>query len=210
HAIGQVAHFDHERSIDQYRFLYAINGILPPTVRVLGYGETNSDFHAQYSAKKKTYWYDFHLASYHLPWTHGRRLRVPALRMNLIWNACEKLMGTHDFIAFRNSNNNNRQRERDTVRTLFKINLKSIPGGCRIAIEGDGFLYKMVRNLVGALLAINEGKMQSKDIEEMLSTGKRTFQFLTAPAKGLYLRSVTYSPNLEWDGIEQYNLDSWI
>ncbi|RDB31283.1 tRNA pseudouridine(38-40) synthase TruA [Candidatus Similichlamydia laticola] len=211
HALGQVAHFDHTCPIEPYRFLYSLNGLLPSAIRVLSYGSASSSFHSQYDAQHKTYWYDFHLAPYHLPWTYARRLRVPPLNTDLLKEACALFIGTHNFRAFRNSNHQGKRREpENTIRTLFKLEWHTIPAGMRLIVVGNGFLYKMIRNLVGALLALDKGKVTLSLLEKMLRTGERSAHFVTAPGRGLCLHSVSYEPPLQWIGAEKYQLESWI
>ncbi len=183
-AYAQTVHFDIEHELDTNKFLHSINGILPNTIRVLNIVE--SDIHARFSAKRKTYMYKMYLSGIDLP------LYTDAFRVNESINIKEMkkfintLIGAHDFAGFRASGS-----ESDTsIRTIYKTNLKKQDKYLYFFITGNGFLYKMVRNIVGTMIKIGEGKLELKKIKPILFT---TFKSVhTAKPEFLYLKSVEY------------------
>jgi tRNA pseudouridine38-40 synthase len=117
-------------------------------------------------------------------WSIHQKLNVKAMRA-----AARHLTGRHDFRAF--SANHGAKRE-DTVRRLRRLDVTGRGARLRITAEADGFLYKMVRSLVGALVAVGQGKLTRAQIEAILRGARRTHAIQTAPAQGLFLARVQY------------------
>ena len=183
-AYMQPVHFDIEKEIDTSKTQKSLNGILGADIKVLSITPTN--LHVRFDAKQKTYQYKMYVSNIDLP------LYVDALRLspNLDFKAMKKflkmLVSTHDFAGFQSKGSPTET----TVRTIY--NAKLVRDGIRLNfyITGNGFLYKMVRNIVGTMLKVGEHKIQLKDFKITLFT---TFKATnTAKPEHLYLMSVDY------------------
>lgn len=183
-AYSQMVHFDTNKKLDEKKFIYSINGILPTYIKVLSIAPTT--FHARFDAKKKTYVYKMYVSNISLP------LQTDALQIseNLDFKSMKKFLktikGTHDFAGFRASGSDTET----SVRTIYSIKLKKENNYLNFIVTGNGFLYKMVRNIVGTMLKIGEGKLKLNEIKSKLFTNfKSTY---TAPPEFLYLENVKY------------------
>ncbi len=188
HARGQVAHFDTEA--DTSRLLLSMNALLPLDIRVLRLEPAAPDFHARYSAKRKVYHYHLHLAPVADPfkklYCHHvfGRFDLGRLKEGIFY-----FLGTHDFTSFANTKE---EAQTDTVRTIERIDVVEERGGVRLEFEGEGFLYKMVRNITGTLLDIGAGRMEPRDVERIMEEKDRRRAGMAAPAQGLFLHEVKY------------------
>jgi tRNA pseudouridine38-40 synthase len=193
HAQGQTAHFNTLRPIQPLRLQRALNALLPLDIRVLELLPAPPNFHARYSAASKIYHYHLHLDSFCNPFTYPYRHRVlgpcDPVRMQ---KAFPYLLGTHDFSAFANRTNKEAG-PRGNVRTLHRLDLMEQEGGVRLEFEADGFLYKMVRNMTGALLRVGAGAIAPEQIAEILQAKRRSLPFKAAPPQGLFLYKVCYT-----------------
>ena len=193
HAIGQCAHADVPlRSLDPERWVHALNASLPPTIRVLRTRYVSANFHARFSAKGKTYRYRIWNDRVLPPLELGRAWHIPArLDPDVIRVATATFVGRHYFAAYAS---NRGKPDHSTVRSI--TNARVHAGGKSITIEvsGDGFLYKMVRLMVGAVVRCGLGKMRPEEISERLARPRaqpRGKQFVAA-AHGLILVRVRY------------------
>lgn len=192
HAYNQVAHFSIDREIDCRRVRHALNGILPETIQVLGILETDLKFHAQHSAKGKCYIYYLNLRSVRSPfirvysWHISRPLDISAMK-----EASRYLLGTHNFTSFSNQSHLGACKN-DPVRTLKRIDFIEWEEGIKLVFEGDGFLYKMVRNIVGTLVEVGKNKYRAQDVKRILEAKDRKEAGHAAPPQGLFLNYVTY------------------
>jgi len=189
HALGQVVAFDSRMVIPPARYCQAINTFLPPDVRILCSEEAAPDFHPRYHARSKTYRYLVYRVSegytFHrrYAYQYTRSLDLPRLQ-----EAARHIAGKHDFRGFMASGSD----VQDTVRTVHRFTIEEDLPWLKFEITGDGFLYRMVRNLVGTLIEIARGAMTIEQMQEVLRTGDRTKAGPTAPARGLYLVRVDY------------------
>lgn len=197
-ALGQVAHFDvpGDWRMGGGDWRRALNAKLPPTVRVLACEEVDSSFHARYSAVEKTY--DYHIATgdvlaplrYGLAW-HQRGLG-PSEELARILRIYE---GGHDFRAFSAKRHDGRDEDRDTWRVLYEASLRSgpEPGEIVLRFRGTGFLYRMVRFLVGSAVYVLRRRFSPEDLRRLLAgpaaVGAAPY---CAPAAGLVLVGVGY------------------
>lgn len=188
-AIGQVAHFDVE-DIDERRTMGFVNSLLPSDIRVLDIEETTKDFHARFGAKRKTYEYLFYVGHSEIPVyerlaTHvGYNVNIEDMKM-----ACKYFVGTHDYSAFCASNTS----VVDKVRTIYDMHIDAISDGLyRLSITGNGFLYNMVRIIMGTLISVGMGKIKVEDIPKVIDGLDRSQAGKTMPSKGLYLKKVEY------------------
>jgi tRNA pseudouridine38-40 synthase len=192
HALGQTAHFSAPSDTSLPKLLASLNGLLPHEIRVLSIEEVEADFHARYSAKSKIYHYYLHLDPTPDPFNSHYAYRVPhPVDLTLLRQAANLLIGTHDFSAFANEASKG-SAAKNGVRTLFRLEIVPTPKGVRVECEGNGFLYKMVRNIVGTLLDISCGKIPLEALPEILASKNRSQAGRTAPAHGLFLFEVKY------------------
>lgn len=209
HAEGQVAHFKTPLQLDTFKTLRALNSLLPLDLRVLKLVSADPVFHARCSAKGKTYRYRLDLNTFSNPFERKIRTTVgPLPYLDEMKLAASHLIGRHNFKAFANDNANGAA-AKNPFRTILAINFSLTEDG-RLDIDwiGEGFLYKMVRNLVGCLLAVGRGKLKASDIPKLLASEDRRLAPPAAAAKGLTLVKVVYDPdpfsaNGPSSGIEQ-------
>ena len=183
-AYAQPVHFDIEKELNERKFLNSLNGLLPDDIRVLSIEQTS--LHARFSAKKKTYVYKMYLSTIELP-LYTNALRVdPNINLKAMKKFVSKLIGTHDFKGFMASGS----QVDSTVRTIYKTKLTRNGICLNLEITGNGFLYKMVRNIVGTMLKIGENKLSLKEIKPLLFTNFKATS--TAKPDYLYLKNVKY------------------
>ncbi len=184
HAYNQVCHIECDEIVNEYKFLHSINGILPIDVKVKSIKPTK--LHARFSAKKKTYLYKMYVSDIDLP-LYDKSLRLTTnIDMDIMRKASEDLIGEHDFANFCASGSE----VQSTIRTIYDIKWKKVGDEIHFYINGNGFLYKMVRNIVGLLIELGKGKININQFKDFaFATNNKKF---TAPAKALYLYSVKY------------------
>ena len=192
HALGQVAHFKHNGDIDVFRCLGSLNGLLPRDIRILDLAEIPLNFHAQHSAIGKTYYYHIESGPVQTPFRRMYRWHVrEKIDIQLLQETAKLFIGTHDFTSFANEAHKGCAAQ-DAVRTIFRLDLVPEEGGFRLEFEGDGFLYKMVRNIVGTLMEVATGKRNILEISSIFAAKDRRLAGEAAPPHGLFLVSVKY------------------
>lgn len=190
HARAQVANCSLITSHRPQVLRSALNANLPEDIRVLRVQEVDAKFHARFSARGKEYRYQIDCGAVADPflrvyaWHHTRPLNLVAMR-----KAAALLQGRHDFSAL--SANPMRPVE-SPVRTISKLSVMKQGDLLTISVRADGFLYKMVRSIVGALVKVGEGRLTVEDLRKLMKTKKRTALVETAPAHGLFLWRVFY------------------
>lgn len=190
HAKGQVASFILENNIPTDRLPLALNGKLPKDIVITDAVEVPMDFHARYSAIAKRYMYHIYESRYRSALLRNYSYHVYyKLNHEKMREAAKMLIGTHDFRAFMTSGSS----VQDTVRTIYELDIINEGKSLYIYIKGDGFLYNMVRIIIGTLIEIGTGKMQISQIEKLFETKERTVAGQTAPPQGLFLDKVYYS-----------------
>lgn len=189
HALGQVANFKTNTTIATSKIPIALNTKLKKSIRILKAEEVEERFHSRYHCKQKTYRYIirnsengtaiYRNLEYHYP----QKLDVVAMQ-----EAAQYFVGEHDFKGFKASGTSSKS----SVRTIYQA--KVIQKDDRIIIEltGNGFLYNMVRIIAGTLIDVGTGKIQPKEIPQIISSKDRTKAGKTLPAYGLYLVNVEY------------------
>ena len=189
HALAQVFHFDAAWTHGAEKLRVALQTGLPRSIRLKSMRRATKDFHARFDAKGKIYRYDIYLgeadpfvAAY--CWSFRRELDWPAMKA-----AAKVLRGKQDFWAF--SGENDRTYE-TTVRDLRRVDLVRRGRKVSFTFEADGFLYKMVRSLTGALINVGLGKLTPAQIAELIRTRKRIPTVVTAPPQGLFMVKVIY------------------
>ena len=190
HALAQCAHVDVLKFLPADRWIKALNALLPSTIRVLRCRYVSNDFHARLSAEGKIYRYRIWTAPVLPPFEYRCAWHVPRpLNLKLVKTAARHFVGTHDFAGFVA---NRGKAERSTIRTINSVNVRQNGSCVTIEFVGKGFLYKMVRLVVGALVKCALGNMRIEEIALRLHSGKVGSARFTAPAEGLYLVRVRY------------------
>jgi len=193
HAIAQCAHVDlPARRYSLARWVSALNGLLPAAIRIMRCGFVAEKFHARFSAKGKTYRYRIWNAEVLSPFESTRAWHVIApLDLELLASSARQFCGEHDFASFAA---NRGTPETRTVRTIRAVRVRRASACVTIEVDGDGFLYKMVRMMVGALVQIAAGKSSPHEIKARLKSPRREISRarVAAPAHGLFLVRVRY------------------
>ena len=190
HANSCFFHMKTDVPFPTEKFPEVLNRVLPPEIVVLSCKEVSLDFHARYSCKGKEYWYRI--------WNHP--VKDPFLSdlalfykkpidVELLNREALPLIGTHDFTSFCNPNH---KEGMSTIRTVDRICLTREGHMVTMAIHADGFLYNMVRIIMGTLLEINDGMLPQNSILSILEAKDRSRAGRTAPPHGLYLNRVDY------------------
>jgi tRNA pseudouridine38-40 synthase len=190
HAHAQTAHFTEEPRFPPATLQAGLNHSLPPEIRITACRLAPANFHARFSAigKEYEYWIEnapvaspFHLdLRWHLP----RPLNLPALT-----EALKLFEGTHDFASFTSNPGYERT---NTIRTIHRAQIQKSGPLIRIRVTGNGFLFRMVRNLVGATVKVGHGRLTLEELSQILAARKRSGAPPSAPAHGLYLHRVYY------------------
>jgi tRNA pseudouridine38-40 synthase len=191
HALAQCAHVDlTDDHFPATRWTQALNALLPPAIRVLRCRYVSKDFHARLSAKEKLYRYRIWSGAVLPPFEYGRAWHIPRpLDLKLLEKAAKCFAGTHDFAAFAA---NRGKPENRTVRTIYSVTVRRTGFWVMIDFNGDGFLYKMVRLIVGSLVQCALGKLCIEDVTGRLASGQLGPGRFAAPAEGLLLVRVRY------------------
>jgi tRNA pseudouridine38-40 synthase len=189
HARGQVFHFDAAWRHGPEKLLAAFRTGLPAAIQIRSARPAAADFHARFGAKGKVYTYDLRLGDadpFTRPycWMVFRPLDLAAMEAT-----AARLRGRHDFRAFSAGHGDGKD---DTVRHLRRLEIVRRGRRLRVTAEADGFLYKMVRNLVGALVAAGQGRLTPEQADRMLAAPARAPRVEAAPPQGLFLDRVFY------------------
>jgi tRNA pseudouridine38-40 synthase len=191
HALAQCAHVDvAEGSLSAARWTGALNALLPPAIRVLRCCHVSKRFHARHSAKGKVYRYRIWSAPVLPPLEYGRVWHVTApLDFEVMKAAANHFAGRHDFGGFAA---NRGKPESSTVRTIHSVQVRRRGPCLTIEFDGDGFLYKMVRLIVGSLVRCALGKASGEEITDRLASSRIGQARFAARAEGLFLVRVRY------------------
>lgn len=189
HAYGQVVNFFTDGSIPVERIARAVNSLLPSDIVVRQAMEEDFSFSARHSAKSKTYIYRIRQGAVPDPfsrqyaWYIRSALSVPSMQA-----AMQQILGTHDFSSFRAAGG----APMSPVRTMYEVQCSQQDGFIEMRFWANGFLYHMVRNLVGTLVSVGLGRMDQAGFAAVLAAGDRQKASATAPPEGLYLYQVNY------------------
>ncbi len=189
HARGQVVSFTAPALIPEKQLPVALNGLLPRDLVVLEAQEAPQGFSARRDAVAKVYTYTIDNGVFpdvlrrRYTWHIDRHLDLPAMQ-----EAATYLQGKHDFKAFQSAGS----KVKTTVRTLFNLDLTKQEQFISLYYKGDGFLYKMVRNITGTLVEVGKGRLSPLEVARILESGSRRQAGATAPPEGLCLEKVLY------------------
>jgi tRNA pseudouridine38-40 synthase len=190
-ALEYIAHFDYVGVLpyECVDFIFKLNAILPQEICILDLREVDSDFHARFDAKKRTYLYRIQNTAF-----------PPVLNKNRVWHvnqkldikkmnqAAQMLIGKHDFSTFRAAN----CQAKSPIKTLDSLIVKRVGEEVRITVSAKSFLYHQVRNFAGALVKVGLNRWSLDDFEKAFRACDRTKGAETAPAQGLYFMKVEY------------------
>lgn len=189
HGLNQVAHFDLEVPVPVEKIAEILNKALPADIVIKSAQEVDKEFHSRFSIKKKCYLYKIYngeikkaFLANHMAWIKK------SIDEDKMAEAAEKLLGEHDFRGFCSSNTC----ATNFVRTIFDIEIQRKDDYIYVQVSGSGFLYNMVRIIVGTLVDYAHGKINIEDIDNALKNGDRTSAGQTMPACGLYLKEAIY------------------
>lgn len=190
HAKGQVAHFT--LHLPASNMLKRLNALLPKDISILSVDEVDEDFHARFSAKEKIYTYSITTNQVQMPFDLSYSLHYTfPLSFEAMEEGISHLIGTHDFSSF--ANEAHRFNEgKNPVKTIYAIDICKTQTGFHLIFRGDGFLYKMVRNLTGLILDIGRKKRAAIEAKKILEKRDRKMASAAAPAHGLTLTSISY------------------
>ncbi len=189
HANGYCFSVKTESTIPLKNFVRAVNSYLPSDISVLSCEEVPEDFHARYSCSGKEYVYLIHNSECRDPFAEDLKYHYRRKTdIDLMRRAAEYFVGTHDFSSFCSQ----ASEKSNTVRTVHSLEIEKEGDLLKFTVSGDGFLYNMVRIIVGTLLEVNEGKIAPEDIPEIMKRSDRKLAGKTAQAHGLYLNRVFY------------------
>ncbi len=189
HALGQAVHFDTHTTIPMNKLPMALNAHLPSSVRVLSAQEVAPNFNARFDAVSKTYLYKMYCAPVSSPLKEGLCAFVHKKPdMERMHRAAKYILGEHDFKCFQASGGH----VKTTVRTIFSLTITENDDEISFEVTGNGFLYNMVRIMVGTLYYVGIGKLEPEDVEKIIVSGKRDMAGKTMPPEGLYLKQVCY------------------
>lgn len=188
HALGQVANFLVDTTIPVEKIPEILNNNLPKDIAVLNAEEVDIDFHSRYSAHRKTYGYYIYPSRIRNPFYKDLSYQVKyELDVEKMKREIKYLEGKHDFCGFMSSGSS----VKTTVREIYRADLFEEKGRIVVELEGNGFLYNMVRIVVGTIVDIGRGRI-TESLEDIIKSKDRNRAGHTAPAQGLFLKNVKY------------------
>lgn len=189
HAKAQVINFNTQSTIPPKNFYKALNTYLPNDIKATFSKQVDDTFNARKSAKKKTYCYTIYYSNTTMPLLDRYAvLEEEQIDAHLLKEASQIFIGEHDFKCFCASNSS----VNSTTRTIYDIDIVENDGLLKIFVTGNGFLYNMVRTLVGTLIKMARGQLSKQQAQQMLLSKDRTLVGKTYPARGLTLEKVEY------------------
>lgn len=188
-AFAQTAHFESDTTIPANKIPFAINEHLPRDIRVTSCKEVDSDFHARFDVKKKTYVYNLYFSPHLLPLLDEHCYWIKKQPNIKLMKDCAKMLeGKHNFKAFMSSGGQAKTYER----IIYYIDIEQKNNQISVEVCGNGFLYNMVRIIVGTLLEVGYKKKTKQDIKLAMEKQDRTLAGFLVPARGLVLKEVKY------------------
>lgn len=191
HAIKQVAHFDLEITITDYKLKRALNSLLPNDIHVINVEKVSTDFHARYMATSKEYMYTMNIGEYNplernYVYQYNRQIDIDKMK-----KAIKYFEGEHNFRAFISSED----KRENTTRTITSASIITDSDKIKFIFKANGFMKYQVRNMVGLLIEIGENRKNIEDVTRLLQKNTRNEAIRTAPAEGLCLMKVEYCNN---------------
>lgn len=189
HARGQVIHFDTSSNIPMDKWRFVLNNLLPDSIVIRTVEEVDASFHARFDVQVKEYRYciDNNPVADVFRHRYADHVRFP-LDVEAMQQAAHYLVGEHDFTSFCSA----KTFVEDKVRTVYGLTVEKIGDEVWVTCRGNGFLYNMVRIIVGTLVEVGQGKRNPAELREILAACDREKAGKTAPAKGLTMWEVVY------------------
>ncbi|MCH4178007.1 MAG: tRNA pseudouridine(38-40) synthase TruA [Streptococcaceae bacterium] len=189
HALGQVIHFDLETNRDCEKLRFALDTQSDEDIAIISIEKVSNDWHARYNPHQKTYLFKLDIGKPRSPFNRNYSSYFPyPLDVKLMQEAIQYLIGTHDFTGFTATGGS----VEDKVRTIYRAEIYEYNNQIHFLFEGNGFLYKQIRNMVGTLIKIGNQRMPVEQITKILITKDRSLAGPTAHPEGLYLKEVKY------------------
>lgn len=189
HSYGNVAVFDTQSRIPAEKIMFALNVRLPEDIKVVESKEVDGEFHPRHCDCNKTYEYKILNSRLCIPtkrlYAHFEYIPLDVDKMR---QAAQYVVGEHDFAAFCSAGSC----VKETVRTVYYLDIKKDEDMITITINGNGFLYNMVRIIAGTLIEVGKGRIMPQEMESIIESGERKKAGPTAPAKGLALKCINY------------------
>lgn len=190
HALGNVAVFDTETRIAPEKLALAVNQYLPEDIRVMRSLQVEEDFHPRKVPCRKTYEYKIDCNRIYNPLTRNMASHIYySLDIDLMKQAAEHLVGEHDFVSFASINT----QVKETIRTIYSLTIEKNENQILIRVNGNGFLYNMVRIIAGTLIEVGRKRFEPGYMKEILLNKDREKAGPTAPARGLTLVEIEYT-----------------
>ncbi|MGT2930359.1 tRNA pseudouridine(38-40) synthase TruA [Streptococcus dentasini] len=191
HAYGQVIHFDLPQVRDEEKLRFGLDTQLPEDIDVVSVEQVTDDFHARYHKHSKTYEFLVDIGRPKNPMMRAYATHYPyPIDLAAMREAIKDLVGTHDFTGFTASGSSVTNKVRTITKAEVMVDAKT--GFLVFTFTGNGFLYKQVRNMVGTLLKIGNGRMPVNQVRTVLETKDRNLAGPTAAGNGLYLKEIIY------------------
>lgn len=189
HAFAQIANFKTDKQLSSTEIRNYLNHYLPMDISVTQVEVVPDNFHARYNAKSKTYLYKLWNMEYSNPFMRKYSMHVEKmLNLEDMKKAAAYFIGAHDFTAFSNA----KSKKKSMVRQIHSIVIEEVDGFILVRVKGDGFLYNMVRKLVGTLIEVGLGEAKPEDIPGRIEAKDRGQIGVLADAGGLYLEQIEY------------------
>ncbi|MBC5636234.1 tRNA pseudouridine(38-40) synthase TruA [Ornithinibacillus sp. BX22] len=189
HALLQIANFKMHKNATEEEVMDYLNRYLPHDISVVDVTLMHDRFHARYNAKDKTYLYKIWNMPYTHPFMRKYSMHVPEkLDIEKMRKASEYFLGKHDFTSYSNA----KSKKKSMVREIYSLEIMDNEGFIEIEIRGNGFLYNMVRKMVGTLIEVGLGQKDAATIPTILESKERIQTGRMADAEGLYLKKVGF------------------
>lgn len=188
HAKGQCAHFDLNKKIEEDKFKYSLNCLLPEDIHIIELQKVSNDFHARYDVLEKIYEYKINTGEYNPIERNYIYQYNKKININDMKEAIKDFIGRHNFKSFTTNN----PKIKDYEREIYEAVITEEQDIITIAFRGNGFLQYMVRNMVGLLIEIGNGKKKIESVKEIIKKENRQEAGISAPGCGLYLKKVFY------------------
>jgi len=189
HALGQTANFKIQSQIKDWKLLKALNANLPDDIRIRNLKEVDEKFSARYSTKKKTYRYRVYTEKTKSPFENEYSYFYPYdLDVKFVKGALKYLVGRHDFTSFSSIKDMNKSK----IRTIKKIRVYKAGGMLNVEFVGNGFLYNMIRIIMGTVIDLHMHKRKPSEMKKILNGHNRDLAGSTLSSKGLFLVDVKY------------------
>ncbi|WP_028399804.1 tRNA pseudouridine(38-40) synthase TruA [Ectobacillus panaciterrae] len=189
HALAQIANFKIDENLTESEIKNYLNRYLPQDISITQVMSVPERFHARYNSKAKTYVYKIWNEEHTNPFMRKYSMHIEQkLNMERMKKACQYFIGEHDFTAFSNA----KSKKKSMVREIYSIDIVENGGFIQIRVRGNGFLYNMVRKIVGTLIEVGSGERDAEDIPRILDSKDRSQVSCLAEAGGLHLEKIDF------------------